>query len=138
MNRLTHALCLTLLLLATAASAEDAPVFMQELYPPELIMQHAREVGLKTAQRKAITQAIAETQAKTLEMQWDMQDAAQTLAELVSQDRVAESPALDAAARVMKIEGQIKAAHLRLLIRIKNHLEPDQQKRLKALRANRR
>ena len=136
MNRTKNAaLWLTLLLLASPASAEDPPPFMQELYPPELIMRHGRDIGLSEAQRKAITQAVAETQATTLELQWDMQDAAQTLAELVSQDRVNEEAALEAAARVMEIEGRVKRAHLGLLIRIKNQLTPDQQQRLGQLRA---
>lgn len=136
MNRTKNAaLWLTLLLLASPASAEDPPPFMRELYPPELIMRHGRDIGLSEAQRKAITQAVAETQATTLELQWDMQDAAQTLAELVSQDRVNEEAALEAAARVMEIEGRVKRAHLGLLIRIKNQLTPDQQQRLGQLRA---
>jgi Spy/CpxP family protein refolding chaperone len=129
------ALWLALLLLASPASAEDPPAFMQQLYPPELIMRHGRDIGLSEAQRKAITQAVGETQATTLELQWDMQDAAQTLAELVSQDRVNEEAALEAAARVMEIEGRVKRAHLGLLIRIKNQLTPDQQQRLGQLRA---
>ena len=136
MNRMSKpALWLTLLLLASPASAEDAPAFMQELYPPELIMRHGRDVGLSDAQRKAITGAVAETQATTLELQWDMQEAAQTLAELVRQDRVDEEAALEAAARVMEIEGRVKRAHLGLLIRIKNQLSPDQQRSLEQLRA---
>jgi Spy/CpxP family protein refolding chaperone len=129
------ALWITLLLLASPASAEDPPPFMQELYPPELIMRHGRDVGLSDAQRKAITRAVAETQAMTLELQWDMQDAGQTLAELVSRDRVDEEAALEAATRVMEIEGRVKRAHLALLIRIKNQLSPDQQQRLRQLRA---
>jgi len=132
------ALWLTLLLLASPSSAEDPPPFMQQLYPPELIMRHGRDIALTEAQRKAITQAVAETQATTLELQWDMQDAAQTLTELVSQDRVDEGAALEAAARVMEIEGRVKRAHLGLLIRIKNQLSPDQQQRLGQLRAKRR
>ena len=47
-------------------------------------MRHGRELGLDASQRKAITKAVAETQAKALELQWDLQEAAQTLAELVS------------------------------------------------------
>ena len=136
MNRITRsALCLVLLLLAAPASAEPPePAFMRLLYPPDLIMRHGRDVGLRPEQRKAITDAVAKTQAKTLELQWDMQEAAQTLAELVGRDRVDEEAALAAAARVMDLEGQVKRAHLGLLIRIKNQLDPEQQRRLRELR----
>ena len=110
------------------------PEFMKALFPPELIMRHGREVGLSKDQRRAITDAVVKTQAKTLELQWDMQDAAQSLAALITKDRVDEKSALAVAAQVMEIEGRVKRAHLGLLIQIKNQLEPEQQKKLRELR----
>lgn len=121
--------------LAPTAPAEELPPFMDALFPPELIMRHGREVGLEPSQRKAITKAVGETQAKTLELQWEMQDAAQALAELVRETKVDEKAAIAAARRVMEIEGRVKREHLGLLIRIKNVLDARQQEALRALRA---
>ena len=127
---------LALACLATTAAAQPPePSFMRALFPPELIMRHAREIGLTPEQRSAITSAVSKTQASTLELQWDMQDAARSLGELVSQARIDEEAALDAAARVMEIEGKVKRSHLRLLIRIKNQLDAVQQDQLRALRS---
>ncbi len=98
-------------------------------------MRLAREIGLTPEQRSAITSAVSETQASTLELQWDMQDAARSLGKLVSRTRVDEETALDAAARVMEIEGKVKRSHLGLLIRIKNLLDAAQQNQLCALRS---
>jgi Spy/CpxP family protein refolding chaperone len=125
---------LLLLLLAWPAAAQDPPAFMRELYPPELIMRYGRDLGLTEAQRKSVTRAVAETQTRTLELQWQLQEAARTLAERLAPDRVDEEAALEAAARVMQLEGRIKRAHLGLLVRIKNQLLPEQQRRLDALR----
>ncbi len=56
-------------------------------------MRLAREIGLTPEQRSAITSAVSETQASTLELQWDMQDAARSLGKLVSRTRVDEEAA---------------------------------------------
>ena len=52
----------------------------------------------------------------------------------MSAPRVDEKAALDQVARVLAIEAKVKQAHLRLLIRIKNALSPEQQQQLKQLR----
>jgi Spy/CpxP family protein refolding chaperone len=139
MTRFTISLLglLGLLGLPLAAAAEEPPPFMKGLYPPDLIMRHARDVALSADQREAITEAVTATQKQTLELQWDMQEAARTLGELVGQQRVDEEAALEAATRVMEIEGRVKRAHLGLLIRIKNQLSPEQQEQLGRLRAQR-
>ncbi len=77
-----------------------------------------------------------ETSRSVLELQWDMQDAAQTLTHLVGETKVDEKAAIAAAARVMAIEGRVKREHLSLLIRIKNVLNARQQKELHALRTD--
>jgi Spy/CpxP family protein refolding chaperone len=139
---LDHArsLACALLAIALAAAAASAspprePAFMGQLFPPELIMRHGRAIGLSAEQRSAITRAVADTQAAVLDLQWEMQDAAQTLGALVSREQVDEDAAVAAAGQVMELETRVKQAHLRLLIRIKNELTSEQQRRLHELRA---
>jgi len=127
---------LALVLVAAGVGSETPPPpFMNELYPPELIMRHGREIELTPEQREAIGGFVKETQAETFDLQWEMQAAAQSLTEAMSRDEVDEKTALDAATSVMAIEGKVKRAHLRLLIRIKNRLTKAQQQKLRALRA---
>jgi Spy/CpxP family protein refolding chaperone len=137
MAAMTATLALALLLFGASPALAQGPEpeFMQQLYPPELIMRHGREIGLRPEQRKAITSAVAKTQATTLELQWDMQDAAQALSRLMSAERIDRTAAIDAAASVMELEGRVKRAHLGLLIDIKNQLDAEQQDRLRELRA---
>lgn len=123
------------LLCAPAALArEPDPEFMKHVFPPDLVMRHASEIGLSKAQRKTISQAVKQTQSKTIDIGWDMQEAAQELTALLGRPRVDREATLAAARRVMELEVQVKHAHMGLLIAIKNALEPEQQRRLGELR----
>jgi len=126
-----------LLMLASGPSfaKEPDPAFMKLLYPPELVMGNHRAIDLSRDQRKAITKAIQETQASTVELGWSMQDAAADLTREMAEPRVNGEAALKAAEQVMTIEGQVKRAHLGLLIKIKNTLNVEQQKALDAIRS---
>lgn len=119
---------------ALAAAAEPEPPFMRHLFPPELVMRNQHEVGLSEAQRKAITGAIHDTQGRVLEIQWKLQDESRKLGEMLAAERIDEEAALAQVGRVLDLEEQVKKAHLGLLIRIKNELEPEQRRQLDALR----
>ena len=114
---------------------EPDPAFMKLLYPPELVMQNHRAIGLSKDQRATITKAIGETQAQTVELGWSMQDAAAQLTEEMDRPRVDAKAALETAKEVMAIESQVKRAHLGLLIKIKNALSLEQQRKLDEIRA---
>lgn len=130
------ALVLCVVCLPIFAFAKDAdPAFMRMLYPPELVMQNHRRIDLSKDQRKTITKAIQATQAATVELGWSMQDAAARLNEEMSQQKIDADAALEAAGRVMELEGQVKRAHLGLLIKIKNTLDRGQQEKLDSIRA---
>jgi Spy/CpxP family protein refolding chaperone len=104
------------------------------LFPPELIMQHQRDIGLTSEQQTAITDAVKALQAQVVDFQWKMQEEQQKLAELLEQPKVREAAALAQVDRVLEIERQIKRTHLAALIRIKNTLSAEQQQQLRDLR----
>jgi Spy/CpxP family protein refolding chaperone len=104
------------------------------LFPPELIMKNQRAIGLEVAQRDTIRAEIQEAQQKFTELQWEMQDAAEVMMSLVSQDRVNEQQALAQLDKVLSIEREVKRAQIQLMVRLKNQLTPEQQKQLKELR----
>jgi Spy/CpxP family protein refolding chaperone len=64
-----------------------------------------------------------------------MQDEAQRLGQLVRQTTIDEEAAMAAAIQVMELEVKVKKAHMRLLIQIKNLLDPTQQEKLIQLRS---
>jgi Spy/CpxP family protein refolding chaperone len=128
---LALALGLTLLPAATVAAQQpsDDPL-AKVLFPPELVMQHQGDIGLRPEQRTAITRGIAELQARAIDLQWRMQEATTALATLLSKPVVDETAALAQVDSVLSLEREVKRAHLTLLIRIKNTLTPEQQSRL--------
>ena len=114
--------------------APPEPEFMQALFPPQLVMSWQREIGLREDQREAMTRAIQETQGRALEIQWEVAGALRELSTSLEQATVNEDAAVEHAARLINVETQVKLAQLRLLIRIKNLLDDEQQARLRELR----
>jgi Spy/CpxP family protein refolding chaperone len=136
---LTMACLLGVLLSARPAAAQAAPKqeadpFAAVLFPPELIMQHARAIRLSDEQRGAITRQIEQLQSRVVKMQWELAAEVQALRETLARPRVDQDRAIDQLNRVLDTEQDIKKAHLEMLIRIKNVLRPEQQAELSRLR----
>jgi Spy/CpxP family protein refolding chaperone len=134
--------CVLLASLAgTPAAAQTPPVqeadpFATVLFPPALIMQHARAIGLTDDQRVTITRLIEQLQGRALGMQWQLAEQVQALQETLGQSRVDQDRALDQLNRVLETEKDIKQANLEMLLRIKNVLRPEQQTELTRLRGD--
>ncbi len=126
--------------LATPALAQQEqtiagdPLF-STLFPPELIMQHRRAIGLTDEQRDAISQLIGDLQGRVVRLQWDLLDEIQRLTEITSGARVDLDRSLDQIGNVLDTENEIKEAHLEMLVRVKNLLSAEQQATLERLRA---
>lgn len=138
MIRLYRHAILVLVLATPLVAQEPEPEFARYLFPPELVMQHQQALRLTAEQRTSITQGIRELQLKVVDLQWKMQDEAQKLTALVEGSRVDEAQTLAQVDRVLGIERDIKRAHMTLLVRIKNLLEPRQQDTLAVLRTSKR
>ena len=105
------------------------------LFPPELVMQQQRAIGLKPEQRTTITRAIQEFQTKMLDLQWQMQEQTQRLAELLDKPAVEQTAVLAQIDKLLAVEREVKRAHISVLIQIKNSLTSEQQARLAQARA---
>ena len=104
------------------------------LFPPELIMQHRRAISLTDQQRDAISRMIQDLQGRVVKLQWELLDEMQQLTEITGSTRVDLDRAIDKMGDVLDIERDIKRAHLEMLVRIKNLLSAEQQRRLEQLR----
>jgi Spy/CpxP family protein refolding chaperone len=142
-RRAFHALTVALALgIGPPAAAEGPPSppppaadpIGSKLFPPELIMTHQAEIGLEDKQREAIVKELEKAQAQFPRLQWQLQAASEQLSKLLDAPQVDEAKALAQAGEVMKLETEIKRAHLGLLIRIRNTLSDTQRSKLQTLR----
>jgi Spy/CpxP family protein refolding chaperone len=103
------------------------------LFPPELVMQHRRELGLTDEQKATIRDEAIKASTRFNELQWQMQDEMETMASLMKGATVDEQKALAQLDKVLNIEREVKRTQLGLSIKIKNKLTSEQQMKLHEL-----
>lgn len=113
------------------------PLFLDQLFRPELVMRHQAEIGLTAEQRAEITAAIKETQERLAPLHWEVEAKSEAVAKLLEAEQFEVEPALARAGEVIDVEGRIKKEHVRLLLRIKSVLTAEQQRKLRELRPDR-
>lgn len=104
------------------------------MFPPEMVMQHQRELGLTDEQKTFMRSEINRTTTRFNELQWQLQDAMEALHETMKANSVNEQLALSQLDKVLDGEREIKRAHMELAIRIKNKLTPEQQTKLQSMK----
>src|SRR5215510_13469778 len=104
------------------------------MFPPDLIMGHARELRLTDEQKAFMRGEIQRTMTSFNELQWKLQDEIEVLHDILKSSSVSEEQAFAQLNKVLDIEREIKRLHLGLGIRIKNHLTPEQQEQLQRMR----
>ncbi len=127
------------LLLATATAPGQQPhpgsdPIGENLFPPELIMQNQKAIGLEDAQKSYIISEVSKAQGRFTELQWQLQDAMETLATLLKRDAPDEQQVLGQLDKVLNLEREIKRTQITLMVRIKSKLLSAQQTRLRDLR----
>jgi Spy/CpxP family protein refolding chaperone len=134
----------SLILTIAAAVALAAPVAAQQdpgkrieaqVFAPELVMKHGAQIGLTADQRKQFTSALGVAQGDLVDLQWQLSEAAEAMAQALEPARVNDVDALAKLDRALDLERQVKRRQMALVIKIKNILTPEQQAKLKELRA---
>jgi len=118
----------------TPPAREPLSALESRLFPAELVMEHQAAIALLPAQQETISRELARTQTELVKLQWELQTEKDKLVKVLDDAKVDEARSRQAADALMKAENAIKAAHLGLLVRIKNVLTPAQQQKLRALR----
>ena len=103
-------------------------------FPPELVMQNQKAIGLTKDQQTAIVTEMQKTVARFTELQWQQSAEGETMASLINKERVDEKEALAQLDKLLAIEDEIKRLNVTMLIKVKNVLTPEQQERLRDLR----
>ena len=107
------------------------------MFPPEMIMQHQRELALTDEQKQFMRGEIQRTTTRFNELQWQLQDSMEALHETMKSPQVNEEQALAQLSKVLDAEREIKMLHMGMAIRIKNKLTTEQQAKLQSMRNNR-
>ncbi|MBL8187693.1 MAG: hypothetical protein JNK38_06780 [Acidobacteria bacterium] len=122
-----------MLLLAALAQAQQ-PDLAENLFAPELILQHQQAINLTEEQKSFFKTEARKTQAQLTELQWKLEDGVEKIAVMLKADRIDEQSTTAQLDSVLNLEREIKRTQLAFLIRLKNNLTPEQQTRLRELR----
>lgn len=134
MKRLLASLLMLALLAAPALAKDEDPEFMRHFFAPELVLKHARAIGLTKAQRESMLEDIGRVTGSTTQQQLAMMEGFGDIEELSGADPVDEKALLAAIHDVLLAEMRVKEAHMGLLVRVRNLLTPGQREKLAALR----
>lgn len=104
------------------------------MFPPDMIMNHARQLNLTEEQKAFMRSEIQKTTASFQDLQWKLQDQMELLQETMKSTSVNEQQALAQLDKVLELEREIKRLHIGLAVRLKNRLTPEQQDQLHKMR----
>ena len=126
-------------LLASSPLAAQQPPgrdpIAENLFPPDLVLSNQKAIGLDETQRNFVRSEVLKAQTRFTELQFQLQDAMETLVGLLKQNPVEEAQVLSQLDKVLEAEREVKRTQIGLMVRIKNKLTPEQQARLRQLRA---
>jgi Spy/CpxP family protein refolding chaperone len=126
---------LALLLLAgMAAWAQQPPAqdaIAENLFPPDQVLANQKAIGLDDAQRNYVRSEVLKAQTRFTELQFQLQDAMESLVTLLKQNPVDEAQVMAQLDKVLNAEREVKRTQIALMVRIKNKLTPEQQSRLR-------
>ena len=105
----------------------------QNLFPPELVMQNRQALGLSEEQKAAIKDELMKASARFNDLNWQMQDEMETMANLTKGTTIDEQRVLAQLDKILNIEREVKRTQISLSIRLKNKLTAEQQTQLQQL-----
>lgn len=105
----------------------------ENLFPPELILQHQAAIGFNEEQKAFFKSEVRKMQTRMTEWQWALQDEMEKLQTLVKAAQVDEAQTLTQIDKVLELERNMKRGQIALLVRLKNKLTADQQARLREI-----
>jgi Spy/CpxP family protein refolding chaperone len=108
------------------------------MFPPDMIMNHARQLNLTDEQKTFMRSEIQKTTASFQDLQWKLQDQMEMLQETMKSTSVNEQQALAQLDKVLDLEREIKRLHIGLAVRLKNRLTTEQQEQLHNMRMDHR
>lgn len=131
-------LLISVLLVRHPLAAQQSPgpdPIVENLFPPELVLSNQKAIGLEEVQKNFVRSEVLKAQGRFTELQFQLQDAMETLVGLLKQNPVDEAQVLAQLEKVLSAEREVKRTQIALMVRIKNKLTAEQQARLRQLRS---
>jgi Spy/CpxP family protein refolding chaperone len=129
---------LAVLLLAGMAARAQQPQaqdpIVENLFAPDQVLANQKAIGLDDTQRNYVRAEVLKAQTRFTELQFQLQDAMESLVTLLKQNPVDETQVMAQLDKVLNAEREVKRTQIALMVRIKNKLTPEQQSRLRQLR----
>jgi Spy/CpxP family protein refolding chaperone len=117
------------------AQSLPADPLAENLFPPELVMQHQSDIGLTEEQRNALIAEVQKAQERFSDLQQRLQKEVEALSVLLKREQVEEQAALEQLDKVLNQEREVKRAHLALVLGIKSKLTREQQAKLRDIKS---
>lgn len=108
-------------------------VFEENLFEPELVMQNQRALGLNEEQTSAIRSEMRKQMVTFMDLQWQLEAEQEAFGALLKEDRIDEAKAMAQLDKMMATESKMKRLRMKVLVKVKNILTPDQQATLRKL-----
>src|SRR5882724_6994303 len=102
------------------AQSPPADPLAEDLFPPELVIQHQSDIGLTEEQRNALIAEVQKAQERFSDLQQRLQKEVDALGVLLKKEQVEEQAALAQFDKVLNQEREVKRAHLALVLGIKS------------------
>ena len=106
----------------------------ENLFAPDQLLANQKAIGLDDAQRNYVRAEVLKAQTRFTELQFQLQDAMESLVTLLKQNPVDETQVMAQLDKVLNAEREVKRTQIALMVRMKNKLTPEQQSRLRQLR----
>ena len=117
------------------AQSPPADPLVENLFPPELVIQHQSDIGLSEEQRNALIAEVQKAQERFNDLQQRLQKEVEAMGALLKKEQVEEQAALAQFDKVLNQEREVKRAHLALVLGIRNKLTREQQVKLRDIKS---
>jgi len=117
------------------AQSPPADPLAENLFPPELVIQHQSDIGLTEEQRNNLMAEIQKAQERFGELQQRLQKEVEAFGALLKREQVEEQVAMAQFDKVLSQERELKRAHLALVLGIRSKLTREQQTKLRDIKS---
>ena len=117
------------------AQSPPADPLAENLFSPELVLQHQSDIGLTEEQRNALIAEVQKAQERFSDLQQRLQKEVEALGTLLKREQVEEQAALAQFDKVLSQEREVKRAHLAFVLGIRSKLTREQQAKLRDIKS---